>query len=63
MQLRRADGVCKVAGRITPEHRVSSKPYCVTVNIDETSEKVVDAKCMDCAAAKGHCKHATAFLG
>ena len=63
MQLRRADGVCEVAGRITPEHRVSSKPYRVIVKIDETTEKVVDAICMDCAAAEGYCKHGTAFLG
>lgn len=63
VQLRRADGVCEVVGRITPEHKVSSKPYRVVVKIDEASEKVVDAKCMDCAAAEGYCKHAVAFLG
>ncbi|KAK3891504.1 hypothetical protein Pcinc_004594 [Petrolisthes cinctipes] len=63
VQLRRADGICEVVGRITPEHKVSSKPYRVVVKIDETSEKVVDAKCMDCAAAEGYCKYAVAFLG
>lgn len=55
VQFRRADGVCEVACRITPEHRVSSKPYRVIVKIDETTGKVVDAKCMDCAAAEGYC--------
>ncbi|KAK3892339.1 hypothetical protein Pcinc_003792 [Petrolisthes cinctipes] len=54
VQLRRADGICEVVGRITPEHKVSSKPYRVVVKIDETSEKVVDARCMDCAAAEGY---------
>ncbi|KAK3886035.1 hypothetical protein Pcinc_009811 [Petrolisthes cinctipes] len=54
VQLRRADGICEVVGRITPEHKVSSKPYRVVVKIDEISEKVVDAKCMDCAAAEGY---------
>lgn len=63
VQLRRADGVCEVVCRITPEHKVSSKPYCVVVKIDESLEKILDAKCMDCAAAEGHCKHATAFIG
>lgn len=63
VQLQRKDGVCEIAARITPEHRVTSKPYSVVAIINEPEEEIIDVKCQDCAAAEGPCKHAAAFVG
>lgn len=62
VQVRRSGGVCEVAARVTPEHKVTSKPYRVHVMINEVQEEIIEAKCLDCTAAEGQCKHAAAFL-
>ncbi|XP_023312915.1 uncharacterized protein LOC111693009, partial [Anoplophora glabripennis] len=53
--------ICLVKGKICLEHKVRSKAYCVTLEV-EGEDKVIDIKCHDCAAAAGGCKHALAFL-
>lgn len=63
VQLKRTSEICKVAARITPEHKTTSKPYRVVAIINEEKEEVIEAGCLDCAAAAGTCKHAAAFLG
>lgn len=63
VQLQRKDGVSTIAARITPEHRVTTKPYSVVAVINEKEEEIVDVQCQDCAVAQGPCKHAAAFLG
>ncbi len=63
VQLRRTSAVCEVAARVTPEHRVTSKPYRVVAIINEEKEEVSEVRCYDCAAAAGTCKHVAAFLG
>lgn len=63
VQLLRRNGLCEIAARITPEHRVTSKPYSVTAIINENEEEITEVKCQDCTAAQGPCKHAAAFVG
>ncbi|KAI5719675.1 hypothetical protein M8J76_000484 [Diaphorina citri] len=54
--------ICYVKARITPEHRVKSKPYSVLCIIQEEDEEILKAVCEDCAACQGGCKHAIAFV-
>ena len=61
VQLKRDGGMCEVQGRITPEHKVSSKPYRVAVVVNEEKE-VECVQCFDCVASKGGCKHGVALL-
>ncbi|KAK3891126.1 hypothetical protein Pcinc_004919 [Petrolisthes cinctipes] len=63
VQMQRKDGMCEIAARISPEHRVTTKPYRVVAVINEKEEKILEVKCQDCAAAQGPCKHAAAFVG
>ena len=62
MQVKREGDVCLVKCRITPEHRVRSKPYQCTLKCNEKDGEVLCVECEDCAASKGGCKHAIAFL-
>ena len=62
VQLRRDGDWCQVSARVTPEHKVTSKPYRVTAFIDEKSEVVEKIECLDCVACKGGCKHGVALL-
>lgn len=48
--------------RITPEHRVRSKPYHCALKCNEKDKEVLCIECEDCAASKGGCKHSIAFL-
>ena len=63
VQLQRTNSQCEVQARITPEHKVNSRPYNVVAVIDEVKGEVVVVRCEDCAASAGGCKHAAAFLG
>lgn len=63
VQLLRRDGLCEITARITPEHRVTTKPYSVVAVINESEEDILDVKCQDCTASQGPCKHAAAFVG
>lgn len=45
--------ICYVKARITPEHRVKSKPYSVLCIIQEEDEEILKAVCEDCAACQG----------
>jgi hypothetical protein len=45
--------MCEVLGRITPEHRVRTKPYTVTAKIDESEESFISVVCDDCPASEG----------
>lgn len=62
VEVAREGNVCTVNGRVTPEHKVTSSPYHVTVKINEISGNINFAECLDCAASLGCCKHAIAFL-
>lgn len=54
MQVKREDPICVVKGKICPEHKVRSKAYSVTLEVDEGEDKIIDIKCHDCAAAAGN---------
>ena len=58
----RENNKCKVFARICPEHRVRTTPYEVFITVDEKKEKIVESRCLSCAACEGGCKHAVAFL-
>lgn len=46
--------MCTVKARITPEYRVTSKYYDVTILIDEKNESVKDVQCsINCKASAG----------
>ncbi|KAK3885994.1 hypothetical protein Pcinc_009821 [Petrolisthes cinctipes] len=62
VQLQRKDGMCEIAARITPEYRITTKPYRVVAVINEKEEEILEVKCQDCAAAQVPCKHAAAFV-
>lgn len=64
VQLHRIGRKCTVKAKICPEHKIHNKAYAVTVVIDETEDnEVIDiAKCHDCVASKGGCKHAVAVV-
>lgn len=53
--------IYKIVVRITPEHRVRSKPYEINVEFDSQHEIITSASCLSCAASKGGCKHVIAF--
>lgn len=53
---------CIVRARVTPEHRVTSKTYKVMVMVNEDSNVIANAECVDCAASSGGCKHVIALL-
>ncbi|KAL0803217.1 hypothetical protein ABMA28_017318 [Loxostege sticticalis] len=52
---------CVLKAKVTPEHRIRSKMYTVSVTIDEDSETIEDIICDDCAASAGGCKHGICF--
>ena len=54
VQLKRDDQMCIVMGRITPEHKVKSKPYNVTAVINENNATIDSVKCNDCASSEGN---------
>ncbi|KAK4875831.1 hypothetical protein RN001_012253 [Aquatica leii] len=62
VQVKRTGDTCTVKCRITPEHRVRSKPYHCSLECDEKEREIMSVLCEDCAASKGGCKHAVAFL-
>ncbi|XP_072387374.1 uncharacterized protein [Diabrotica undecimpunctata] len=62
VQVKREGNKCTVKCRISPEHKVKSKPYHCTLVCDESEEKVESVVCHDCAANQGGCKHTVAFL-
>ncbi|KAL4704353.1 hypothetical protein ACJJTC_010738 [Scirpophaga incertulas] len=53
---------CTIMCGVCPEHKVRTKPYTVTVVVDEKNGVVVSARCQDCAASVDGCKHAVAVL-
>lgn len=62
VQVKREGTKCTVKCRVTPEHKVKSKPYHCTLVCNENEEKVESVVCHDCAANQGGCKHTVAFL-
>ncbi|XP_046398247.1 uncharacterized protein LOC124165054 [Ischnura elegans] len=62
VQVKRCGNICFVRARVTPEHKVRSKCYIVVVEVDEEISIINNAKCLDCKAAKGGCKHVVAVL-
>lgn len=62
IQLRQKQSLCELKAKITPEHKIKSKNYNVQCIINTAEKSVLEAKCYDCAASEGGCKHAVAFL-
>ena len=62
VQVQSRPGSCVVKGRVTPEHRVNTAPYRVTVSINTVTGAIEEARCHDCQARNGGCKHVAAFL-
>ena len=62
MQLKRSGNTCEVVARVTPEHKVTSRGYRVTVVVDEELGEVQVVQCHDCVASQGGCKHGVALL-
>jgi hypothetical protein len=60
--IKRKNNICVVKAKITPEHSISKPPYKISCVIDEKNERIKSAKCEDCAASEGGCKHAIALL-
>ncbi|KAJ8913136.1 hypothetical protein NQ315_006054 [Exocentrus adspersus] len=62
VQLRQQQSVCELKAKITPEHKIKAKNYNVQCIINTSERVIIEAKCNDCAASEGGCKHAVAFL-
>ncbi|KAJ8909481.1 hypothetical protein NQ315_015411, partial [Exocentrus adspersus] len=62
VQLYRECGICTVKCKMCLEHKVRTKPYNVTMIINENDNEIISCQCHDCAASAGGCKHAVAFL-
>ena len=62
VQVQSLPGKCVVKGRVTPEHRVNSDPYRVTVSVNVETGAIDEARCHSCQARNGGCKHVAAFL-
>ncbi|KAL3287730.1 hypothetical protein HHI36_002194 [Cryptolaemus montrouzieri] len=62
VQMKRTGNTYTVKCRITPEHRVRTKPYHCSLVCDENEEEILNLTCVDCATSKGGCKHAVALL-
>lgn len=60
----KSDGrTCNVIAAVTPEHKINSQAYIVSVDIDVIHQKIKKAQCKGCVAALGGCKHAIAVIG
>lgn len=62
VQLHRERGICTVKCKMSPEHKVRSKLYNVTLIVNESEDEIISCNCLDCAASAGGCKHSVAFL-
>ncbi|KAI4454199.1 hypothetical protein MML48_10g00004289 [Holotrichia oblita] len=62
VQLKQTEALCELKAKITPEHKIKSRNYNVSCAINTKEKVVVNAKCYDCPASEGGCKHEVAFL-
>ncbi|XP_072934877.1 uncharacterized protein [Epargyreus clarus] len=62
VRLHRENGICTVMCKMCPEHKVRSKPYNVTLVVNESDSEIISCECHDCTASAGGCKHAVAFV-
>ncbi|KAI4455472.1 hypothetical protein MML48_9g00002312 [Holotrichia oblita] len=62
VQLKREQSLCILKCKVCPEHKVHAKQYNVELVINEETEFIERAECLDCAASESGCKHAVAFL-
>lgn len=62
VQVKREHNICIIKARVTPEHKVRSKPYHCTFECDEKEEIITGVNCEDCAAREGGCKHVVALI-
>lgn len=51
--MRRDAEICTVVARITPEHKVNSKAYFVTLKCNEEDERIISIQCEGCVASLG----------
>lgn len=57
VQVKHEGSKCTVKCRVSPEHKVKSKPYHCTLVCDKNEGMVESIVCHDCAANQGGCKH------
>lgn len=53
VQVKRESSKCTLRCLIRPEHRVQSKPYRVSLDLDIVKEDILSIQCHDCAASSG----------
>ncbi|KAG4079678.1 hypothetical protein HA402_009064 [Bradysia odoriphaga] len=63
VQVKKTSKSSHVLAEVTPEHKINTQAYIVSVNIDLRHQKIVNAQCKGCVAALGGCKHAIAVVG
>ncbi|CAG5022579.1 unnamed protein product [Parnassius apollo] len=57
VEVKREGSKCVLKAKVTPEHRIRTKIYTVSITINEDSEVIGNLICDDCAASAGGCKH------
>ncbi|KAI5694423.1 hypothetical protein M8J75_016542 [Diaphorina citri] len=62
VQIKREGSLCTIKGKITPEHKLRVTPYSQICVINEQDEEILNARCEDCPASEGGCKHRIAFI-
>jgi hypothetical protein len=53
VEVDRVVNVCTVSMKVTPEHKVNTKAYSVTVTVNENTLKITKCKCDGCASSNG----------
>ncbi|KAG4065951.1 hypothetical protein HA402_002694 [Bradysia odoriphaga] len=62
VQVKKTSKSSHVLAEVTPEHKINTQAYIVSVNIDLRHQKIINAQCKGCVAALGGCKHAIAVV-
>nr|XP_018906631.1 PREDICTED: uncharacterized protein LOC109036727 [Bemisia tabaci] len=60
--IKREGEICIARAEMSPEQSVNGKNYHVYCKIDEEKEYIIEARCEDCIASAGGCKHIIAFV-
>ena len=64
VQLKRSESshICQILALVCPEHRVTSRNYRVSVEVNERQGDIIEGTCHGCAASKGGCRHLIVFI-
>ncbi|CAG5041672.1 unnamed protein product [Parnassius apollo] len=60
-EVKRERSKCVLKAKVTPEHRIRTKMYTVSITINEDSEVIENLICDDSAASAGGCKNGICF--